>query len=951
MALLALRGARAGAAVFAAQADGAVVARARADGWILAYPASSPVRGVALATRAARRLVGDDHGARAVVHVAVAGRSRVGETVRLVGAALDAPTWWVQAPARGGFITGAAGGVDGRAGAPLTALTSLTSLTTLEAFEPEHAAPPLVGRDAELGALVEAVGAGLAARAPTLCMVVGPTGSGKTRLGAEAVARRPAGVELLAVKAPSPERSLAVPLIRQIFGADVGAEVALEPRPTRARQLAGVLLARARRAPLCVLVDDAQWADPLSLDVLELATLDETDAALTVVVCARGEIARVRPLFGERAARAVRVPLGPLAAADARRLLGHLLADVEAMPEAAARRLVELGEGLPQQLVELIGALELTGAIGARPGGSGRYLAADELLAVSPTPLSRRLADRALAGLPAPLAELARFCAVFGPRQRLAELRAGAERLAELVAADPDGHAAAGAGIDTDVGVERLISLGLLVRVDEDTTAWAMPMLAAAIEERLPPAQLARAHRALLETLRPVGATEAWRARMARHAAGCGDRARAVAEHRALAEAAAAEHRHVVAEQHYSAALALLGEAERSALDEADSDAASTLRAGRARARVALGRGDDARADLDRACRASAARGDRHRRADLLLDRAGLEDWADRWADAAAFAAEAAPLIEADGDERLRARLALAQGRAAFRAGRLRDAEPLLVTAARLGERSGEQETREAADLMRSSILVTVDRVEEAEALLDGVIARCRGSGDLVHLCAAYNNRLWLWFKRGAPDQAVADQRTALGLSRELGHVQLERYCTFNLAELCYWRGELDEAERLAKRARQLQERHVGPVALDPILVARIAAARGHHDMVEAELAYVQRLCPELPGLLGLQRRMLALVIAPVFQAAAWSALLDEFVLAHQLFEHHEALAFALAAATRDGDAGAAETFAVRCGPLEAGPDGPAWARRFAAARSAPVARPVLHDRRFGGNP
>ena len=61
--------------------------------------------------------------------------------------------------------------------------------------------------------------------------------------------------------------------------------------------------ARARRRPLCVVLDDAQFADDTALDALEYAALAEAGAPLFICALGRPSFEEARKSFGERAAR------------------------------------------------------------------------------------------------------------------------------------------------------------------------------------------------------------------------------------------------------------------------------------------------------------------------------------------------------------------------------------------------------------------------------------------------------------------------------------------------------------------------------------------------------------------------------------------------------------------------------------------------------------------------
>src|SRR6185436_12522290 len=187
--------------------------------------------------------------------------------------------------------------------------------------------------------------------------------------------------------------------------------------------------------------------------------------------------------------------------------------------------------------------------------------------------------------------------------------------------------------------------------------------------------------------------------------------------------------------------------------------------------------------------------------------------------------ARAAPLVERAGDPGLHARWLMALGRTRYREEKLEEAAHHLAAAQAAARAIGDHETWAIAAMLLGMTLVSAGRLDEAEARFAEVVDSCERAGDTLHLCSAYNNRIFLWLKRQSLERAIDDQRRATALAREIGHVQLERMSTFNLAELLYWRGDLPYALGLALRARELQTRFLDEVPLDALLVARISCA------------------------------------------------------------------------------------------------------------------------------
>ena len=152
------------------------------------------------------------------------------------------------------------------------------------------ASAPLVGRDAELTDLERALDA-VDRGEPRLVGVLGEPGIGKSRLLGELAARASArGHLVLAGRAAELEHDVPFALWAETIDAYVGAEmpdgdvaelaVALPaaagavPRSVERHRIARairLLLTRlAERRPVTLLLDDVQWADPASADVLTL---------------------------------------------------------------------------------------------------------------------------------------------------------------------------------------------------------------------------------------------------------------------------------------------------------------------------------------------------------------------------------------------------------------------------------------------------------------------------------------------------------------------------------------------------------------------------------------------------------------------------------------------------------------------------------------------------------
>ncbi|WP_437719044.1 protein kinase [Sorangium sp. So ce448] len=939
---------------------GGRLARVQDGLYVIAFPGGAR-QGARAALQAARRLVRAlGNATSAAVHVAELQVREGAAGTAFAGPALAQPAsfWRPGAPEPIAITPEAAAFLEEPTGA--TALIKEPSGPAgddgASAGAPPAAAPsselPLRGRDELLGEIVAQVRAAWRDSTPLLLTLLGEVGHGKTRLWeavAAALSAEP-GARVIALAARPPDVAEPAGLVRALLraalalgeGARAGAiraacvarlgpelglaswpavAFALDALPETEPAVAAVLaapgalrqtLARAagealRRActlegrPLALVVDDAQWGDQAGLDAIESATLSGARAPLAILVAAHPTLAAVRPLHGERAARSAQRALPPLDPGAARAALLDRLRPVEFVPEPVVAGLLEAAQGVPLFLVELAAALWQAGAIRKVRGGPGWYLAADASARGEAAQVMDRLARRALAGLPPPLAELAQVCAVAGDELAIDDLEGLLDEAARAQAVS------ACRDLDPGVGLSRLVRRGLLRVVDAagaGRLAFAHPLLRAAIEAEAPLALRRRLHGIELRRLLASPAERgAHLGRITRHAAAAGAHAEAAAACFELAEEARRRHLYVDAERHYSAALAALAAAA-----PAPGIAVSrrAVLAGRGKVRYRIQRFDDAAADL-RAARAIAdAEGDLPAVADLLLEEATVLDWCDDYAGSQALVDRAAPLVERLGDAAQRARCEVAVGRAHFRCQRLEDAIARLGPAARDAGALGDHEGHVIALLLLAPALVYAGRLDEAEARFHEVVSRCERVGDRLHLGIALMNRLTLRLAREDPEGAQSDLRTAVTLARELGNAYLERGPAHNLAELLYWSGELSEALPLAVRAFELQRRffQATPVPDYALLVARIHAARGELAEAARHLDWARAQCDlgAAPPVTRVLLRLCAqLTQGGGAEGGAWAALVAEARSAALLSELIEILCFAAADALHRG--------------------------------------------------
>ncbi len=346
----------------------------------------------------------------------------------------------------------------------------IATFQVVETHADDDTTTPFVGRSGELNQLVIAIEAATAHRHAALVTVIGSPGVGKTRLAAELVDRlgdrtarftvrceRSGGATFSPIadllgnltrldteassetieravtdlfpEATSEAGRVVAPLAALL---GVGAARSTEETFYAVRRLVELL---AAEAPLVLVVDDIQWAEPLLHDLLEHLSEWVTDAPVLLLCLARPELREIRPTLAEEGRRvAASISLEGLDASATAELAARLLG-AESLPQEILDRLPESTEGNPLFVRELVRMLAADGVL-IRKGDRYDLAVNPEGLDVPPT-IQSLLATR-VERLPADERRIIELAGVVGtefPRGVLGALAPdlGPGRIADLI--------------------------------------------------------------------------------------------------------------------------------------------------------------------------------------------------------------------------------------------------------------------------------------------------------------------------------------------------------------------------------------------------------------------------------------------------------------------------------------------------------------------------------------
>jgi ABC-type oligopeptide transport system substrate-binding subunit/class 3 adenylate cyclase/tetratricopeptide (TPR) repeat protein len=138
---------------------------------------------------------------------------------------------------------------------------------------------------------------------------------------------------------------------------------AQELRDRALASLAGYLQAMAAQTAVLILLEDLHWADDSSLDALNQLALALVDQPVMIACAARPSLFERRPHWGEGQPFHSRLALEPLSKWDSRQLVAEILQKADEVPQALRDLIVAGAEGNPFFIEELIKMLIEDGVI------------------------------------------------------------------------------------------------------------------------------------------------------------------------------------------------------------------------------------------------------------------------------------------------------------------------------------------------------------------------------------------------------------------------------------------------------------------------------------------------------------------------------------------------------------------------------------------------------------
>ena len=222
---------------------------------------------------------------------------------------------------------------------------------------------PIVNREDQLLALVEAFEAARRERGCRVLTVVGDAGIGKTRLAIELVDRLlPVATVLVGRCVSYGDGATYLPLAEMLAQSGGDLAAVLDDAASTGEELLALRLyfeSLARARPLVLVLEDIHWAEPTLLDLVEHLRGHVVDAPLLVLCLARPELLEARPRWKT-------LPLPPLEQEQTLELL-EAAAGTDVESRSLHARIAEIAEGNPLYAEQLLADVTEGGTLGSVP--------------------------------------------------------------------------------------------------------------------------------------------------------------------------------------------------------------------------------------------------------------------------------------------------------------------------------------------------------------------------------------------------------------------------------------------------------------------------------------------------------------------------------------------------------------------------------------------------------
>jgi tetratricopeptide (TPR) repeat protein len=223
---------------------------------------------------------------------------------------------------------------------------------------------PMVGRVRERERLRAGFVDVVETRSCRLFTLIGPAGIGKSRLVADFLEHVDGAAHVAHARALSYGEGITYwPLVEILTQLGIAPSEAIRSSPAETQLATRALLeGRAEDAPLVLVIDDLQWAEPAMLELLE-HVLDWSRGVPILLLCvARPELLDVKPNWAGGKLNATSTLLEPLAEGEVEELVDSLLDAVDLDPEARIR-IVATAEGNPLFLEEMAALAREAGGV------------------------------------------------------------------------------------------------------------------------------------------------------------------------------------------------------------------------------------------------------------------------------------------------------------------------------------------------------------------------------------------------------------------------------------------------------------------------------------------------------------------------------------------------------------------------------------------------------------